>query len=117
MRAETEFLQKYVENILARTNAYVVFYDPFYHPETSPTPDDHKDILSALRAHDKEKCVALMKAHLRKQSPDWIRSSPKSNCSESLFFTSCVCLRKEVGAFACFLWPRQNPPRNSDDDV
>lgn len=59
-------LAEYVENILARTNAYVVFYDPFSHAETSPSPDDHRNILSSLRAHDKEKSVALMKNHLEK---------------------------------------------------
>ncbi len=57
-------LAEYVENILARTNAYVVFYDPFYHVETAPAPDAHRAILASLRAHDTEKCVSLMKAHL-----------------------------------------------------
>jgi DNA-binding GntR family transcriptional regulator len=58
-------LAEYVENILARTNAYVVFYDPFYQNETTPTVDSHKEILMALRAHDSEKSVKLMKRHLK----------------------------------------------------
>jgi DNA-binding GntR family transcriptional regulator len=57
-------LSEYVENILARTNAYIVFYDPFYHVETSPKEDAHREILASLRAHDAETSVSLMKAHL-----------------------------------------------------
>ncbi|MDI9370320.1 MAG: GntR family transcriptional regulator [Synergistaceae bacterium] len=59
-------LVEYVENILARTNAYVVFYDPFFKPETTPSPDDHRRILAALKDKDKEKCIELMKLHLKK---------------------------------------------------
>ncbi len=58
-------LAEYVENILARTNAYVVFFDPFYHTETTPSVDSHKEILMALRAHDVEKSIKLMKRHLK----------------------------------------------------
>ncbi len=58
-------LAEYVENILARTNAYVVFFDPFYQEETTPTIDSHKEILMALRIHDAEKAVKLMKKHLQ----------------------------------------------------
>ena len=57
-------LAEYVENILARTNAYIVFYDPFYKTETIPTVDAHKEILVALRSHDGERCVKLMRRHL-----------------------------------------------------
>jgi DNA-binding GntR family transcriptional regulator len=32
-------LADYVENILARTNVYIVFYDPFYDIETNPSID------------------------------------------------------------------------------
>lgn len=58
-------LAEYVENILARTNAYFVFFDPFYQEETTPTIDSHKEILMALRIHDAEKAVKLMKKHLQ----------------------------------------------------
>lgn len=59
-------IAEYVEKILARTNAYVIFYDPFYQPDTAPSPDDHRCILAALKEKNKEKCIELMKAHLRK---------------------------------------------------
>ena len=52
--------------IIARTNSYVVFSDPFYHPNDSPNTDDHRNILEALRSHDKKKCVSLVKAHLQR---------------------------------------------------
>ncbi|HCA40682.1 MAG TPA: GntR family transcriptional regulator [Aminobacterium sp.] len=58
-------LAEYVENILARTNAYVVFYDPFYQLETVPSVDAHREILIALRHHDSERSVTLLKKHLQ----------------------------------------------------
>ncbi|MGI6252373.1 MAG: GntR family transcriptional regulator [Synergistaceae bacterium] len=58
-------LAEYVENILARTNAYVVFYDPFHQGETKLSVDSHKEILMALRAHDVDRSVKLMKRHLK----------------------------------------------------
>ncbi|ADE56525.1 MULTISPECIES: GntR family transcriptional regulator [Aminobacterium] len=58
-------LAEYVENILARTNAYIVFYDPFYQLETMPSIDAHREILVALRHHDAEKCVKLLRGHLQ----------------------------------------------------
>ncbi len=58
-------LAEYVENILARTNAYVVFYDPFHPGETKLSVDSHKEILMALRAHDVDRSVKLMKRHLK----------------------------------------------------
>ncbi|NLB84459.1 MAG: GntR family transcriptional regulator [Synergistaceae bacterium] len=57
-------LAEYVENILARTNAYIVFYDPFYERESIPTVEAHREILVALRSRDAEKCVKLMRQHL-----------------------------------------------------
>lgn len=61
-----EVLADYVGKIIARTNSYVVFSDPSYHPNDSPNTDDHRNILEALRSHDKKKCVSLVKAHLQR---------------------------------------------------
>jgi DNA-binding GntR family transcriptional regulator len=58
-------LSEYIENILARTNAYVVFYDPFYEMESHPSVEEHRAILSALKQHDAEKAVALIRKHLK----------------------------------------------------
>ncbi len=58
-------LSEYIENILARTNAYVVFYDPFYELESHPSIDEHRAILTALKQHDAEKCVELVRGHLK----------------------------------------------------
>lgn len=57
-------LADYVENILARTNVYIVFYDPFYDIETNPSIAEHRAIVDALRLRDEEKAVALMREHL-----------------------------------------------------
>ncbi|MEA3283807.1 MAG: GntR family transcriptional regulator [Synergistota bacterium] len=68
-------LAEFVGNILARTNAYVVFYDPFYEQDENPTLEEHKSILEALSHRDGETSIALMRAHLRRsmsclKSPD-----------------------------------------------
>ena len=59
-------LADYIENILARTNAYVVFFDPFYEQEENPTLGEHKAILGALERRDSSLAVDLMKSHLRR---------------------------------------------------
>jgi len=62
---EEKNLAEFVENILARTNAYVVFYDPFYDIVDNPSIDQHKAIAQALKDRDREKAVELMKEHLK----------------------------------------------------
>ncbi|PIE55517.1 MAG: GntR family transcriptional regulator [Dethiosulfovibrio peptidovorans] len=68
-------LVEYVSNILARTNSYVVFYDPFCEQEENPTLIEHRAILDALRHRDAERAVTLMEGHLR-------RSMECLTCSE-----------------------------------
>jgi len=58
-------LAEFVENILARTNAYVVFYDPFYDIVDNPSIAQHKAIAQALKERDREKAVDLMREHLK----------------------------------------------------
>lgn len=58
-------LATYVENILARTNVYIVFYDPFYEAERNPSIAEHRALLQALRDHDGERAERLMREHLR----------------------------------------------------
>ena len=58
-------LVEYVENIIGRTHAYGVFYDPFQQEETTPNAEPHKEVLVALRSKDEERCVRLMKRHLQ----------------------------------------------------
>ena len=57
-------LAEYVANILGRTNAYVVFYDPFYEMDDNPTISEHRAIFSALKRHDVKKSSELMHSHL-----------------------------------------------------
>jgi DNA-binding GntR family transcriptional regulator len=63
-------LAEYIENILARTNAYVVFYDPFYDLEENPSIAQHKEIVRALKEKNAEKAEALMKEHLERSLRD-----------------------------------------------
>jgi DNA-binding GntR family transcriptional regulator len=63
-------LSEYIENILARTNAYVVFYDPFYDIEENPSIAQHKAILKTLKEKDPDKAVNLMREHLKRSLRD-----------------------------------------------
>ncbi|EHM09342.1 transcriptional regulator [Thermanaerovibrio velox DSM 12556] len=58
-------LREYVENILARTNVYIVFYDPFYVVESNPSVQEHRLIIEALRARDAQEAVERMRSHIR----------------------------------------------------
>lgn len=70
-------LAEYVENILARTNVYIVFYDPFYNIETNPSIPQHRAIIGALSEKSPEKAEALMREHLRFSMEDL--QAPKDN--------------------------------------
>jgi DNA-binding GntR family transcriptional regulator len=59
-------LSEYIENILARTNAYVVFYDPFYDLQENPSITQHKAILKALKEKDPDTAETLMREHLKR---------------------------------------------------
>ena len=58
-------LKEYVENILARTNVYIVFYDPFYDIESNSSTTEHRAIIDALRAQDADAAANLMRQHIR----------------------------------------------------
>ena len=58
-------LGDYIDNILARTNVFIVFYDPFYDIDTNPSIEEHRHILKALQEKDEEKVVSLMQEHLK----------------------------------------------------
>jgi len=68
-------LAEFVENILARTNAYVVFYEPFYELEENPGIVQHREIAKALREKDRDRAVDLMREHLKFSLCDLNRSS------------------------------------------
>ncbi|MCF7936655.1 MAG: GntR family transcriptional regulator [Synergistales bacterium] len=57
-------LGSYIKNVLARTNVYVVFYDPFYELEHNPSVEEHSAIIEALRARDTGQTVHHMEHHL-----------------------------------------------------
>ncbi len=58
-------LVEYVENAIGRTHAYVVFYDPFQRDSSTPSAELHKEVLAALRSKDEERCIKVMKHHLK----------------------------------------------------
>ena len=57
-------LAEFVNNLLARTCVYMIFYDSFFDMSTNPSLDEHRALLKALLAHDPDKAEQLMKVHL-----------------------------------------------------
>lgn len=57
-------LREYVENIILRTNVYILFYDPFDEDENYSTVE-HKSILNAILAGNAEMSGKLLKEHLQ----------------------------------------------------
>ena len=59
-----------IENYLARTFVYMVFFESFFDFDTNPSLEEHRAILAALRAHDEEETVNLMNHHIWKSAED-----------------------------------------------
>jgi DNA-binding GntR family transcriptional regulator len=57
-------LIEYVENIILRTNVYILFYDPFTEEKNYST-EEHRKILAAIMSGDEETADRLMRDHLR----------------------------------------------------
>ncbi len=56
-------LIEYVENIILRTNVYILFYDPFTE-EKNYSIEEHRKILEAILSGDEVSAVRLMRDHL-----------------------------------------------------
>lgn len=56
-------LCEYIENIVQRTNVYILFYDPFSE-ETNYSVSDHRNILRAISERDVDAAENLMREHL-----------------------------------------------------
>ena len=55
----------YIKNILSRTFVQMIFFESFFDFDTNPSLEEHIIILEALKRHDEEECVRLIKEHLR----------------------------------------------------
>lgn len=55
----------YVKNILSRTNVQTIFFESFFNFTDNPSLEEHIKLLEALKEHDEEKCLRLMKEHIR----------------------------------------------------
>ena len=53
-----------IENYLARTFVYMVFFESFFDFDTNPSLEEHRAILAALKRHDPEEAVKLMNHHI-----------------------------------------------------
>lgn len=57
-------LSEYVDNIMLRTNVYILFYDPFDEQENFST-EEHRAILRAIAKRDIDGAERLIKEHLQ----------------------------------------------------
>lgn len=57
-------LAEFIDNLLARTTVYMMFYESFFDKETNPSLDEHRALLKALKTHDAKRAEQLMKVHL-----------------------------------------------------
>lgn len=58
-------LVSYIKNILSRTFVQMIFFESFFDFDTNPSLEEHITLLNALKDHDEQKCVTLMREHLR----------------------------------------------------
>ncbi|MDL2298162.1 GntR family transcriptional regulator [Synergistaceae bacterium OttesenSCG-928-D05] len=57
-------LIEYIDNIMLRTNVYVLFYDTFSE-ETNYSTTEHKEILRAIATRDVDQAEDIMRKHLK----------------------------------------------------
>jgi len=57
-------LREYVENIILRTNVYILFYDSF-DEDINYSTEEHRGILRAISDKDADRAERLMREHLR----------------------------------------------------
>lgn len=56
-------LREFIDNIMLRTNVYILFYDPFDEDDNYST-NEHREILRAIAKRDIDKAEELMKKHI-----------------------------------------------------
>lgn len=57
-------LRKFVADVLARVNIYLILFDPFMRLEVNPSPEQHRDIVNALRRRDPAGAEEAVRRHL-----------------------------------------------------
>jgi len=58
-------LVDYIKNVLSRTYVQMLFFESFFDFDTNPSLDEHITMLNALKDHDTDLCVRLMKEHIQ----------------------------------------------------
>lgn len=58
-------LVNYIRNILSRTFVQMIFFESFFDFDTNPSLEEHIALLDALKAHDVEKSIQLMREHVK----------------------------------------------------
>lgn len=72
-----------IENYLARTFVYMVFFESFFDFDTNPSLEEHRAIMAALKAGDAETAVSLMNRHIRQATEDLSRKGIEDPSPES----------------------------------
>ena len=59
------FLVQHVDDISTKTFVFSVFYEKFFDFDHNPSLREHRAITEALRDRDEERCLALIRRHLK----------------------------------------------------
>lgn len=58
-------LVNYIKNILSRTFVQMIFFESFFDFDSNPSLEEHITLLDALKKHDEQESIRLMREHLR----------------------------------------------------
>ena len=60
-----KMLAGYVKNILSRTYVQTIFFESFFNFANNPSLEEHIRLVEALKKHDEDMCVRLMREHIK----------------------------------------------------
>lgn len=63
--SDNKVLYYYIEQLLERTQIYLILFDPFFKFVINPSASEHRAIVDALAAHDSKKAGRAMEKHLK----------------------------------------------------
>ena len=57
-------LYELIVNMLSRSFVYLVLFGSFFELENNPSLDEHREIVKALKEHNEDKAVELVRSHI-----------------------------------------------------
>ena len=79
-------LLQYVQDIINRTNVYLILFDPFYQREINPSMNEHSRIVEALSSRDAGEAKKSMELHLNSALKGMRLEKTESNAPDDYLF-------------------------------